>query len=158
LSGKKAASPPPDSWASDPKNEVAVWNIKMEKNAVWTLPKASAGINRTVYFYEGEHLDLNGQKVGKYHSVELKPEFDVIITSGDHESSILLLQGKPIGEPTIQYGPFVMNTKEEINQAFEDYHKTQFGGWPWPRYDQVHDRKKGRFAKHADGKLEEKDA
>ena len=68
----------------------------------------------------------------------------------------MVLQGKPIGETVIQYGPFVMNTKEEINQAFEDYHKTQFGGWPWPKYDQVHDRSKGRFAKHSDGRLEEK--
>jgi len=49
-----------------------------------------------------------------------------------------------------------MNTKEEINQAFEDYHKTQFGGWPWPRYDQVHDRNSGRFALHADGRKESK--
>ena len=49
-----------------------------------------------------------------------------------------------------------MNTKEEINQAFEDYHRTKFGGWPWTRYDQVHPRNKGRFAKHADGRVEEK--
>jgi hypothetical protein len=49
-----------------------------------------------------------------------------------------------------------MNTKEEINQAFEEYHKTQFGGWPWPSYAQVHDRSKGRFALHANGTLEEK--
>jgi hypothetical protein len=65
-----------------------------------------------------------------------------------------MLQGKPISEPVMQYGPFVMNTKEEINQAFEDYHKTQFGGWPWPKYDQVHPREKSRFAKHADGREE----
>ena len=54
----------------------------------------------------------------------------------------------------MQYGPFVMNTKDEIKQAFEDYHATQFGGWPWPKYDQVHPRDKGRFARHADGKEE----
>jgi hypothetical protein len=64
------------------------------------------------------------------------------------------LQGKPIGEHVIQYGPFVMNTKEEINQAFEDYHATQFGGWPWKKYDHVHARDLGRFAKHADGRME----
>jgi hypothetical protein len=44
-----------------------------------------------------------------------------------------------------------MNTKLEIQQAFDDYHRTQFGGWPWPKYDYVHDRKLGRFARHSDG-------
>ena len=39
--------------------------------------------------------------------------------------------------------------------AFDDYHATKFGGWPWNRYDQVHDRAEGRFARHADGTFEQ---
>jgi redox-sensitive bicupin YhaK (pirin superfamily) len=151
LEDKKAPLPPPNSWASNPKNEVAVWNIKMQKGAKWILPKASPGINRTLYFYEGNEITISGKKIPKYHAVELKPEMETEITADNVDTSLLLLQGKPINEPVIQYGPFVMNTKEEINQAFEDYHKTQFGGWPWPKYDQVHPRNKSRFAKHADG-------
>lgn len=158
LSGKKAPAPPPDSWAADPLHEVAVWNIKMQKGAKWILPKASAGINRTIYFYEGNQITVAGNKISKYNAIELKSDMDVEIMSDDAETSILMLQGKPIGEPVMQYGPFVMNTKEEINQAFEDYHKTQFGGWPWPKYDQVHPREKPRFAKHADGREELKTA
>jgi len=152
----KAPTPPPNSWAADPKNEVAVWNIKMQAGAVFTLPKASVGINRTIYFYEGTTLKLAETNINPYSAVELLPNIDVALFAGDTEVSILVLQGRPIGEQVMQYGPFVMNTKEEINQAFEDYHKTQFGGWPWPKYDQVHDRTKSRFAKHADGKLEVK--
>lgn len=158
LADKTAVAPPPDSWAADPKNEVAVWNIKMQVGATFTLPKASAGINRTLYFYEGNQIKLSGNTITKYNAVQLKSEREVIIEGGTEETSILILQGKPINEPVMQYGPFVMNTKEEINQAFEDYHKTQFGGWPWPKYDQVHDRTKTRFAKHADGKIEIKNA
>lgn len=153
-----APTPPPNSWAADEKNEVAVWNIKMEAGAQWTLPIASEGINRTIYFYEGESLLLNETSIPKYNAVELMPNAEVVLHSGDKETSILLLQGRPIDEPVIQYGPFVMNTKEEINQAFEDYHQTQFGGWPWPKYDQVHERNKSRFAKHADGKIETKES
>ena len=81
---------------------------------------------------------------------------DMVFQNGDKEASILLLQGRPINEPVIQYGPFVMNTKQEIQEAFEEFHRTRFGGWPWPKTDQVHPREKGRFALHADGKLEEK--
>ena len=149
----KAPSPPPDSWASLEQNEVAVWNIKMQAGAKWILPKASEGVNRMVYFYEGDNLNLAGQKITKYNAIEVKANIEIALEATT-ETSILVLQGKPINEPVMQYGPFVMNTKEEINQAFEDYHKTQFGGWPWPKYDQVHARDKSRFAKHADGKEE----
>jgi quercetin 2,3-dioxygenase len=151
-----APAPPPNSWASDEANEVAIWNIKIEAGGKWVLPKASQGVNRMVYFYEGKELILASQSIKSYSAVELKPEIEVELIAGSEDVSILLLQGKPINEQVMQYGPFVMNTKEEINQAFEDYHATQFGGWPWPKYDQVHDRNKGRFAKHADGTLENK--
>ena len=67
----------------------------------------------------------------------------------------LLLQGRPIGEPVVQYGPFVMNTRAEIQQAFTDYRRTQFGGWPCRENEPVHPREQGRFARHADGRVEE---
>jgi len=156
LGDKKAGAPPPDSWAADPQNHVAVWNIKMEAGAVWTLPKTAAGVNRNIYFYQGDTLQVGETTVPKYNAVTLKSDMDVVLHNGNAECRILLLQGKPMDETVIQYGPFVMNSKEEINQAFEDYHKTQFGGWPWSRYDQVHPREKGRFAKHADGSEEVK--
>ena len=154
----KAPACPPNSWANDPLNEVAIWNVKIEANGSWTMPKASAGINRNLYFYEGSSLLMAGKTIPKYSAVNVIPEQDLVIKAGAEPVSILVLQGKPIAEQVIQYGPFVMNTKEEIQQAFEDYHQTQFGGWPWSRYDQVHDRSKGRFAKHADGTLEEKNS
>jgi len=156
LDGQKAPSPPPDSWASDPVNEVAVWNIMMEPGALFTLPKCGEGIKRTLYFYEGETLMLDSQELPYYHAAELVPDRDVRLEcKGSKEAGILILQGRPIGETVMQYGPFVMNSKDEIRQAFEDYHATQFGGWAWPKYGQVHDRGLGRFAKHADGSLEE---
>ena len=150
------APPPPNSWAADPQNEVAVLNIRMKANARWTLEKAKPGVNRTLYYYDGDGLTVGGQTIPRYHAVEVEAQANLNLKAGDNGANILVLQGKPIDEPVIQYGPFVMNTKEEINQAFEDYHRTKFGGWPWKRYDQVHDRSKGRFAQHADGKVETK--
>ena len=154
LGEHKAPSAPPDSWAADANNAVAIWNIKMEAGAEWNLPAAPIGINRNIYIYEGDTLLIGSELVNAYHAVELEASQGALLKAGTKTVSILLLQGKPIGETVIQYGPFVMNSKEEINQAFEDYHKTQFGGWPWPKYDQVHDRTLPRFAKHADGREE----
>lgn len=149
---KTAAAPPPDSWAADKSNKVGIFNILMQTGTSLKLPPAGENMNRTAYYYEGSGMTINGKEIPKYHAVELNGMSEINITAGQGvETNILILQGKPIGEPVIQYGPFVMNTKEEINQAFEDYHRTKFGGWPWPKYDQVHSRDKGRFAKHADG-------
>lgn len=149
-----APPPAPDSWAADEKNEVAIWLIKLEGNAEWTLPPASFGINRSLYFYKGSSLEIAGINLESYHSVDLLADQNVLIKNGGTDAFILLLQGKPIDEPVVQYGPFVMNSREEIQQAFDDFRKTQFGGWPWKRYDNVHPRGKGRFAKYADGKEE----
>lgn len=149
-----APAPPPDSWAADPANEVAIFNMKLEAGATFVLPKASQGINRVLYYYTGTQIVLAGKPIEKYQSIVVRSEHDLSIENGADEARILVLQGKPINELVIQYGPFVMNTKEEIQQAFNDFHATKFGGWPWKRADQVHDRSEGRFARHADGTYE----
>ncbi len=155
LHGHIAPTPPPDSWAGDPANEVAILNLKLEPNATFVVPKASSGINRTLYFYTGTQIMIGGKMIEKYHSVVVRAAEDLTLVNGGDEARILILQGKPINETVIQYGPFVMNTKEEIQAAFNDFHATQFGGWPWSRYDQVHARTEGRFARHADGTYEQ---
>ena len=148
-----APSPPPDSWAATSQNEVAIWNIKMEAGASWQLPKTAAGINRTLYFYEGDALKAGETIIPAYHMASLTPNVDLKLQAPESDCSLLILQGKPIGEPVIHYGPFVMNTRQEIQDTFEEFRQTQFGGWPWPSYEPVHDQK-GRFALHADGRLE----
>lgn len=157
LETTKAPNPAPNSWANDPNNEVAIWILKMEANAAFKLPQASPGVNRTIYFYEGAQLNVNEKIVGNYHSVSLKPDTEVNLKNGDKPASILLLQGRPISEPVAQYGPFVMNTQGEIQEAMREYQQTEFGGWPWSSHDHVHPRERGRFALHADGKEEVKD-
>lgn len=149
-----ALPPAPDSWAFDPINELGIWLIKMEANARWTIPTASFEVNRSLYFYEGNEINIEGIKIPSYHSVDLLADQSVVIENGNTEASLLLLQGQPISEPVIQHGPFVMNTAEEIHKAYADYRLTQFGGWPWENYENVHPRERGRFAKYNDGREE----
>jgi quercetin 2,3-dioxygenase len=146
-------APPPNSWAARPDADVAIWTITMSPGAQWTLPPAAAGSTRTLYFFRGAGLKLAGRDVPPYHGVELRPQA-VDLEGGPDGAQLLLLQGKPIAEPVAQYGPFVMNTRAEIQQAFVDYQRTRFGGWPWPSEAPVHAREEPRFARHADGRVE----
>jgi quercetin 2,3-dioxygenase len=156
IANTKAPAPAPDSWAADKTNEVAIWVMKMEAGATWQLPTASSTVNRSLYFYGGSSIKVAGKKLNNFQGVEVRADADVQLENGETESFLLLLQGKPISEPVAQYGPFVMNTQAEIQQAMTDYQATQFGGWPWPTYDHVHPREKGRFAKYPNGVVEEK--
>lgn len=156
LQGATAPSIAPDSWASVSDNEVAIWTIKMEAGSEWQLPKAEGHVNRMLYFYRGGHMDLEGSLIQEYHSARLNASESLKLKAGDQDAAMLILQGKPIGEPVAQQGPFVMNTKEEIQEAFSEYRRTEFGGWPWPMRETVHNRDKGRFALYADGKEEKK--
>jgi quercetin 2,3-dioxygenase len=151
-----APAPAPDSWAADENNEVAIWTIKMEPGAQWSLPTASAQVNRSLYFYNGSSLQIAGKHFSTHQAIELLADKEVVLENGDAESYLLLLQGKPINEPVVQHGPFVMNTQAEIQQAMNEYRQTEFGGWPWPSYEHVHPREKSRFARYPDGREEVK--
>jgi len=156
LDARHAPSPPPDSWAAEEKNEVAIWLIRMDGGAIWELPKPSKEAERTLYFYQGDSMHLNGEEIPAYQAAHLHSGCKVEMENGKEPAYLLYLQGIPIRETVMQYGPFVMNSRQEIQQAFADDRETQFGGWPWPRPDQVHERNRGRFARYADGREEEK--
>jgi redox-sensitive bicupin YhaK (pirin superfamily) len=147
-------SPPPKSWGSDPESDLAIWTLKLEPGATFTLPPAKAGTNRTLYFFRGKTLTIGGRDIPLSRAVELRPDAPAHLANGAGETELLMLQGRPIGEPVAQHGPFVMNTREEIQQAFADYRRTGFGGWPWPSDGPVHGTDGDRFARHAAGRVE----
>ncbi len=146
--GIRAPDPAPDSWAADPVNEVAIWIIRLEAGAQWSVPPAPEGTGRTFYFYRGSSIRLEGQEIKAGNSFDMTADTELSIENGSDEALIVMLQGKPIAEPVAQYGPFVMNNAQEIRQAMLDFQTTSFGGWPWPRHDHVHPREKGRFARY----------
>ncbi len=149
-----APTPPPDSWAAQADADVVILTIRMAPGAVWTLPAAGGtDTQRCLYFFKGSSVTLSAQVVTQHAAIELSGDA-VELVNGETEGEFLLLQGKPIGEPVEQYGPFVMNTRAEIAQAVADYRRTQFGGWPWPDEAPVHGKEALRFARHPDGRTE----
>ena len=154
LNSAQPPPPPPNSWAARPDTNVAIWTIKLTPHARWTLPAVAGGTNRNLYYFQGDGLTVDGQSVSPSAMITLQPDIEVELSNGKQESELLLLQGRPIAEPVVQYGPFVMNTRTEIQQAFSDFQRTGFGGWPWPADDPVFPREEGRHARHSDGRLE----
>jgi len=155
LDGLQPLPPPPHSWAANGEANVAIWSIAMEAGATWTVPPAARhGVSRTLHVFSGRALKAANRLVATPAAIEVHADQSVAIEAADGPIEILLLQGLPIGEPVAQYGPFVMNTRAELEQAFADYRRTQFGGWPFASNAPVHPRERGRFARHADGRVE----
>jgi redox-sensitive bicupin YhaK (pirin superfamily) len=144
-----AVDPTPDSWASKSENAVGVYTVKMDAGATWTLAKTNKEATRSIFFYKGQNISIEGQEISSNHLIELLAGEDVQIKNGKEAAYFLILEGKPINEPVAKYGPFVMNTQEEIQEAMQEYSETKFGGWPWTEAEVVHPRNKGRFALHS---------
>lgn len=154
LADQKALAPPPDSWAADPANEVSILLVKMAKGGVFRMPASQAGANRTLYYFAGDQLALNGISAPAHTGFNLDSSQELELRAGADGVEFLIMQARPIGEPMFQHGPFVMNTREDIIQTIEDYRRTEFGGWSWPRADMVHGPTIERFAKYPDGRIE----
>lgn len=148
--GLKGLDPPPDSWASEPSNDVTVIHLNLAKNGgSFTIPASSAPkATRMAYWVEGKGpLEVGDKSLPSQCAIVLDPTQEVKFTNkGSDAVEILVLGGKPIDQPVAQRGPFVMNTQQEIMEAFRDYQKTQFGGWPWEEDAVVFPRDKGRFS------------
>jgi hypothetical protein len=150
----RALAPAPDSWAAQENNEVGIWTITMDPGVEFAIPAAHKDAGRSIYFYRGSTITIEGREVEANQAIEVVAGEEISIINGDASGYLFLLQARPINEPVAKYGPFVMNTNEEIQQAIDDYRRTSFGGWPWPRRDVVHPLEQGRFAKHRDGRVE----
>jgi quercetin 2,3-dioxygenase len=152
--GVKAPDPAPDSWAADPENDVAIWTLRLAPFTRFVVPPAGKGaiVNRSLFFYKGSTIEVDEQQFASSVALELHADRETVIRNGDADASLLLLQGRPIKEPVVQQGPFVASSQEEIRQVISSFHRTQFGGWPWPSFEHVHPRDSKRFALYPDGK------
>lgn len=153
--GHVPPKPPPDSWAAGEDAEVTIWLAQLGSGATWSVPAAlHEETVRTLYVpHNSAPMRIDDQEIPPGHAALVSNAALEVAAGGDGE--VLILGGRPIGEPVAQYGPFVMNTQEEIHQAFADYRDGGFDGWPWADSAPNHGPDAGRFAVHADSRIDE---
>lgn len=153
--GHTPPAPPVASWACDPASDVAVWLVDLDPHGSITLPAPRTAATQRMLYVHGEggvHVDGADVDPGSGYSPAAGAASTV--TAGERPATVLVLQGVDLGEPIASHGPFVMNTRAEIIQAFEDYQRTEFGGWGWESRSPVHPRETPRYATYGDGRTE----
>ena len=103
----------------DPATDVVYLDVTLEAGARFAMPLADTR-HGFVYVFEGS-ARLADETLARHTLAVLGAGDTVEVVAGADGARFILVAGRPIGEPVVQYGPFVMNTREEIEQAFADY-------------------------------------
>ena len=102
-------------------------DVMLPANTVFIHPTPK---DHTVFAYvhagSGRFDEMSNDELGNQSLVLFEPGEQVMITAGDEELRFLLVGGKPLGEPVAWRGPIVMNTQEELQQAFAEYKNDTF--------------------------------
>ncbi len=103
----------------DPHTQVQYLDVSLPPKTPFTH---HVNDSATVFLYPFEGSLLIGNTTIETHALAaLGPGDEIAVTAGSRGARFILLSGRPLREPIMQYGPFVMNTEQEIRQAFEDY-------------------------------------
>ena len=108
-------------------SDITLGTLALKKGGVY---KTSIPADRNIFFYVVKGtLDVNGQEASIHDLVEFNAEGKLLQIEALEDSFLLLGHAEPFKEPILAQGPFVMNTMEEIHQAYEDYNNGLFGIW-----------------------------
>jgi redox-sensitive bicupin YhaK (pirin superfamily) len=133
LGGATGCPPPPHSWAAEPGADVGAFVVRLPPGSAFTLPPAAGGDGtaRVALVTLGAGVEVEGEATPRRARVALRGGAPARLhNAAAEDAEVLCLQGRPIGEPVAQRGPFVMNTAAELRRAMMDYQATEFGGWP----------------------------
>jgi len=122
--GEQAVHGPINPPTAPLSTEPLYFDVELPAGAAFEHP-VPAGHNAFLYTYEGS-VDIGGKGLPGQAALVLEQGSAVQVTAGAEGARFVLLAGKPLREPVVQYGPFVMNTREEIEQALRDYQSGEF--------------------------------
>lgn len=108
-------------------SDIHMASIELQQGGTFTT---SVAAERNIFFYvvRGE-VKVNGETVSKLHLAGFENEGDSITVEATEDSYLLFGHARPFNEPVVSHGPFVMNTEEEIREAFRDYQAGKMGVW-----------------------------
>jgi len=104
---------------TDPHTEVQYFDIGIRANATFSH-SLNEDLQGFIYVFEGDAV-IESTHLPQHTFAVLGEGGEVEITAGASGARLIMVAGKPLNEPVVQYGPFVMTTPEEIQQAFIDY-------------------------------------
>ncbi len=104
---------------SDPHTGVQYLDIELEPGGSFRHDLDPA-MTAFLYIFEGKAVSA-GTALGTHNLAVLGNGDQLEVTAGEHGARFILVAGRPLHEPVVQYGPFVMNSREEIEQALDDY-------------------------------------
>jgi redox-sensitive bicupin YhaK (pirin superfamily) len=107
--------------------QAALADLTLAPGAAVTVA-CEAGENVVAYLYDGELAGVTPQPLARGQLLVAGGDGDWALQAGPAGAGLLVLRGRPLGEPVVHYGPFVMNTREEIEQALADYRNGTFLG------------------------------
>lgn len=139
-----AEKPNDTSYGFEESHHINIWDGRIEEKNSVTLPKFPEDTPVQLYVAKGklkvEEYEISGKNMLIYTSDD-----DVTFTALE-DTEFMVFVGKEIQEEVYAYGPFVMNTRAEILQAYRDFEETAFGGWPWSSSAPTIDHRRGRFS------------
>lgn len=110
---------------ADPVTDVSYFDVRIQPGKRFQH-RFSAQRHSFLYVFEGDG-QLRDQTVTLHSLAALSSADETFdFTAGSKGARLLVVSGKPVGEPVVQYGPFVMNTREEIDQALQDFQTNSF--------------------------------
>ncbi|HUC60497.1 MAG TPA: pirin family protein [Alphaproteobacteria bacterium] len=99
-------------------------DLRLDKGAAWTVP-VTPGHTAFAYVYKGE-AKIGDEIVPRGTTALLSDGETLAVAAHGKAAGLLLIAGQPLDEPVVRYGPFVMNSREEILEAFKDYEAGRF--------------------------------
>ncbi|XUB36359.1 hypothetical protein IGI41_001353 [Enterococcus sp. DIV0876] len=144
-----AERPEEHSYGFEEENHINIWDGKLEKGETISIPSFPEDVK--VQFYVGEGKFKTDETFIERNSLLIYTSDREVTFTAEEDAEFMVFIGKEIDEEVYAYGPFVMNTREEILQAYEDFQKDQFGGWPWETDAPTIPPEKGRFSVYDKG-------